>query len=112
MTEQQLQHRITIERQLVTQLIQVAQAHNYELRAVDDGEERLKVATTQQALDAVFSVDESSIFFKHPEEPKAHCARIVLGNDGYDAIADHSQGGKWDAVMAEMDAFADTLCPN
>ena len=112
MTESQLQERIATERCLVAKLIEVAQAHGYALRAVDDGEERVKIVTTDQALDAVFSVEESTIFFHHPDEPKSHCARIVLGNDGYDAIADHSQGGKWDAVMAEVDTFADTLCPN
>ena len=111
MTNEQLQARIAIERRLVEKLIEVAQAHGYALTKVYDGEERVKVATKNEAMAAVFSVDESVIYFKHPDEPKGHCAVIVLGNDGWDAIADQSQGGKWDYVMAEVDTFADTLCP-
>ena len=109
MTESQLNARMDMERNVVSKLLQVAKAHGYAVVKVDDGEEVHKVTTDEQAMDAVFAVDEATIRFKHPDEPKTHCAVIVLGNDGWDAIADASVGEKWDAVMEEMNQYTDTL---
>jgi hypothetical protein len=39
----------------------------------------------------------------------AHVACIVLGNDGYDAISDHSQGPDWDDVMKISSEYCDKL---
>ena len=102
--------RQDIERKVITHLIQAAQAAGYALVAVDDGEARVRVTTEAEALEAVFSVDESRIIFKHPEEEKGHCAVIVLGNDGWDCVADSSVGGRWDAVIEANAVFAETLC--
>ena len=109
-TQKQLEARMNMERRMVRRLIRTAKVHGYAVTKVNDGEEIVKCSTETEAMDAVFAVDESHIYFKHPEEPKGHCAFIVLGNDGWDAIADNSMGGKWDAVMAEMDAYSDKLC--
>jgi hypothetical protein len=109
-TQKQLEARMNMERRLVRRLIRTAKVHGYAPVWVDDGEEMQRLTTERAAMDAVFAVDESRMGFKHPEEPKSHCAVIVLGNSGWDAIADSSMGGKWDAVMAEMDAYSDKLC--
>lgn len=110
MTEKQLLARIAMEKRLVAKLLEVAKAHGYECVAVDDGEERIPVDSDADAMEAVFAVDESCVYFIHPQEKARHVAFIVLGNDGWDAIADCSTGGKWDAVMAEMNDFSDKLC--
>jgi hypothetical protein len=102
--------RIEVERKIVSNLIQVATAAGYALHCVDDGEERVRVSTEAEALEAVFAVDESTIRFKHPEEPKSHCAVIVLGNGGWDCVADASMGDRWDAVIEANAVFADTFC--
>lgn len=104
-----IEKRIQIERQVVRHLIRTAKKHGYDVRAVDNGEERIKVSTESEAMEHVFSVDESSISFKHPDEPKGHVAVIVLGNDGWDAIANYSEGGLWDAVMQESNEYTDKL---
>lgn len=104
-----IEQRMETERKVVSHLIQTAQKHGYNLTSVDNGEERIKLSTEQEAMEHVFSVDESHIFFKHPEEPKGHCAFIVLGNDGWDAVCDHSCGPGWDAVMEENAKFSDAL---
>ena len=103
--------RIDIERKVITHLIQTAAAAGYALVSVDDGEALVRVTTEAEALDAVFSVDESKIIFKHPDEPKGHCAVIVLGNDGWDAVADSSVSRRWDAVIEANAVFADTFTP-
>lgn len=101
--------RQKVERMVVSHLIQTAAQHGYAVTKVYDGEEFEKCTTEAQAMDVVFSVDDSRIYFKHPDQEKGHCAVIVLGNDGWDAIADHSTGDKWDDVMTEVDEYVDRL---
>jgi hypothetical protein len=106
----QIAARQDIERKVIAHLIQVATAAGYALHCVDDGEERVRVSTEAEALEAVFAVDESTIRFQHPDEPKSHCAVIVLGNDGWDCVADASMGDRWDAVIEANAVFAETFC--
>jgi hypothetical protein len=87
----------------------VAKAHGYTLARIWDGEVYEYPDNDEDAVSAVFSVDDCRMVFKHPDEVKAHCAVIVLGNGGWDCIADSSMGGKWDAVMAEMNEYCDKL---
>ena len=108
--EPKIAARMEVERKVIANLIQLAQAAGYELRAVNDGEERVRVSTEAEALEVVFSVDESLITFKHPEEPKAHCAVIVLGNDGWDCVSDASMGDRWDKVIQANADYADQFC--
>ena len=105
-----IEQRIAIEKRLVRKLIRIAKASGYKLTKVYDSEEMVKVSTESAAMDAVFSVDESSIYFKRDDQPKGHCAVIVLGNDGWDAIADASMGEGWDDVMEQVSAYGDKLC--
>lgn len=105
-----MKKRIAQERKMVRFLISTAKAHGYELVWVDDGEERYKPTSEKAVMDAVFAVDECRIGFKHPDEQKSHSAVIVLGNSGWEAIADNSMGGLWDAVIKECDAYSDKLC--
>ena len=109
-SQKQLDQRMALERKIVRHLIRTAKQHGYALTKVYDGGENVKCKTESAAMDAVFSVDESTIYFKHPDQPKGHCAVIVLGNDGWDAIADSSLGEGWDAVMKQCDAYSDKLC--
>lgn len=101
--------RIAIERRIVRHLIRTAKAHGYALTRVWDGGEMVPATGERAALDAVFSVDESIVYFKHPDEPKGHCAVIILGN-GVDCVPDSSIGARWDIVMEESAEYADKLC--
>lgn len=109
-TDQKLRARMAMERKVVRHLIRTAKDHGYAVTKVYDGECMVKVAGETEAMDAVFSVDESRIYFKQPDQPKGHCAVIVLGNDGWDSIADNSQGEGWDEVMKACDEYSDKLC--
>lgn len=64
--------------------------------------------TEDEVMDTVFSVDESTICFK---KGKMSCfAYIVLGNDGYDCIADNSCSGEFGGIMeTEVDPFCEDL---
>jgi hypothetical protein len=104
-----IENRMAQERSAVRHLIRTAKAHGWRPAFVFDGEEYESCWTEAEAMDLVFSVDESRLIFKHPDHPKDHCAVVVLGNSGAEAIADHSQGAGWDEVMAEVSNFTDTL---
>jgi hypothetical protein len=109
---QTIKKRQTIERKVVRHLIRTAKKHGWDAFAVDDGEERVKCRTEKDVMDAVFAVDEATIRFKYElayVHSAVHCAVIVLGNDGYDAIADCSIGKGWDDVMQESSRYCDTL---
>lgn len=108
-TQQQLDKRMAQERQVVRHLIRTAKQHGYQVVKVDDGEEVHKVSTEKAAMDAVFAVDDSTIRFKHPDEPKSHCAVIVLGNSGPECIADASMGPMWDVVMANVWGYCEEM---
>jgi hypothetical protein len=101
--------RMATERQVVRHLIRTAKKHGFALTRVYDGGESAKCSDEAAAMEVVFSVDESIIYFKHPDQPKGHCAVIVLGNDGWDAIADCSVGELWDEVTQECNEYADKL---
>lgn len=105
----QLTKRMAIERKVVRHLIRTAKQHGYAVTKIFDGEEMVKCKTETEVMDTVFSVDECTIYFKRPDQAKGHCAVIILGNDGWDAIADNSIGEGWDDVIKECDAYSDKL---
>lgn len=104
-----VEKRINTERKVIRHLLSVAWRHGYALTRVWNGECNEYPKTEEQALDEVFSVDECTMRFKHPDQPKSHCAVIVLGNSGWDCIADCSEGEGWDQVMSVMTAYCDRL---
>lgn len=112
-TQAQLDKRMAMERDVVAKLIQTAIAAGWTLRGVDDGEEFIATDTEAEAMEHVFSVDESTIFFKKLiDGKKIGCSCfIVLGNDGWDCIADHSVQAAFNAEVTDvMDAYTDALC--
>lgn len=87
-----VEKRQKIERKIIRHLIRTMKANNWNLLWVHNGEEKIQLSTETEALDHVFSVDESTIAFqKIANDSKiTRSAYIVLGNDGWDCIADHS----------------------
>lgn len=95
-----VKQRQEIERKVVRKLIRDMKAAGWEITRINDGgepdEDTLDPNETE-AMDTVFSVDESTIYFHKsfpigPSNGMTHFAQIILGNDGWDCIADHSCG--------------------
>lgn len=105
--------RQEVERKVVHHLVREMKAAGWEAYRVFDGEEFEKTATETEVMDTVFSVDEAVIWFRKGDLKRV--ASIVLGNDGYDAIADSScsradiPGDDFEAVMEKVYAYAETL---
>lgn len=109
-----IEKRIAMEHKVVAKLVEVAKAAGWAAVAVHDGERRVPCTTFEDVEGAVFSVDECHIIFLLPR-PDLNSVRqlvqIVLGNDGYDCIADHSDSddGFVANVMDPMQDYCDGL---
>jgi hypothetical protein len=101
-----LHERMRIERAVVWNLGQHLKANGFEVVGVDDGgDEKIKVNDVKAAMEEIFAVDEASLFVRK-EGFKTHSIFIVLGNDGWDAIADYGYTeGDPDQFQATMEAF-------
>lgn len=113
-----VEKRMEIERRVVRHLIRSMKAAGWRVAAVDDGDVT-KVNTEEEAMDAVFAVDEARIgFMKETESGTVlRTAYIVLGNDGWDCICDHSCSNAgiaeddFEKVMDEVvTPYCDKIC--
>lgn len=113
-----VEKRMEIERRVVRHLIRSMKAAGWRVFAVDDGDV-VKVNTEEEAMDAVFAVDEASIVFKKESGVGTvrRTAYIVLGNDGWDCICDHSCSNAgiaeddFEKVMDEVvTPYCDKIC--
>lgn len=112
-----------VERRIVAHLIAHMQKRGWQLHSVNDGEDVVPVSDTKSAMEAVFSVDESSLRFWRPwaqeqkaigpealynqynEHPHIHGVLLVAGN-GVDIISDWNfKRNDTDGFSAAMEAF-------
>jgi len=107
-----LEKRQEVERKVVRHLIREMKKAGWIVVLIDDGGECDKDTLNPnetEAMDAVFAVDEARIYFRKNcgSKGKMHWVFIVLGNDGWDAICDHSCGSThtmddFEKVMTEQ----------
>lgn len=99
--------RIKLERAIVNLLISELAKDGFLPVAVDDGGELVKTPNAKKAINAVFAVNDSWLYFK--KGSKQHGVMLVGGN-GEDIISDWDF---WrddaDGFNAAMDKFVDTL---
>lgn len=111
-----LEKRIDMERKVVRNLVREMKKAGWIAINVFDGEETIPVINEAGVMENVFAVDEARIVFRKavvPLAPMRRCAVIVLGNDGYDCIADCSVSNdliKADDFSAVMDGPVADYC--
>lgn len=110
-----VEKRIEIEKKVVRKLVREMKAAGWMPINVYDGEETVPVSTETEVLDNVFAVDDSRIVFRKvvvPLAPMRRSAVIVLGNGGWDCIADHSLSAdhKYDDFVKVMDEVIYPYC--
>ena len=109
------EQRSEIERKIVAFLFNTMARHDWRVDYIFDGGDNVRYAdwTETAVLDTVFSVDESLIRFM--KSAMRRSVRIILGNDGYDCIADHSLSDTYqieddfEVVMKLVDAYSNSL---
>lgn len=90
-----VEQRIAIERKIVRHLIRSAKNEGWWLSTIDDGgepDEDIITPNETEAMEAVFAVDEATLYFRKDTTSPAHAVRIILGNDGNDCICDYTYG--------------------
>ena len=110
-----VKERAEVERKIVAHLFTTMAAYGWNVDYIFDGEYNVRYAdwTETAVLDTVFSVDESLIRFM--KSAMRRSVRIILGNDGYDCIADHSLSDTYqieddfEVVMKLVDAYSTSL---
>jgi len=110
-----VKERSEIERKIVAFLFNTMAAYGWNVDYIFDGEYNVRYADWTEAavLDTVLSVDESLIRFM--KSAMRRSVRIILGNDGYDCIADHSLSDTYqieddfEVVMKLVDAYSNSL---
>lgn len=106
----QLKMRIAGEKRVVFELIEWLRLRSFLCVGVDDGEEYYPTNTTVEAMEHVFSVDDSTLRFEHVGTSRQHSVLIVLGNSPEEVIADwgYTEGDP-DGFNAAVDQFIDQL---
>ena len=114
-----VEQRIEIEKKVLRHLIRSMKGNGWVVVRIDDGGEEDEDTidpNETEAMDAVFAVDECVIYFRKQVSAtvgKTHYAQIVLGNDGWDCIADHSYAAdgsdNFNTIMDEVQDYADKL---
>lgn len=97
-----------LERKVITHMVEKLKEAGWLPYFVDYGDGAGEPAwNLEQVLEEVFAVEESKVLFMKGHVTKS--VLIVLGNDGYDCIADHSLGGDFEEVMDEVQKYAESL---
>lgn len=106
-----------IERRVIIKLVAEMTKAGWEVIYVNDGEENEEAKSIDDILAVVDSVDEAWIYFHKMLTPNlgaTHWVQIVLGNDGYDCIADYSFGLREDddfssVMIRQVDPYIEKL---
>ena len=89
-----------LERRIVAALVAYLAVHGFKVQCVDDGGERCPAGNVKQAMETVFSVNDSRVYFKKAE--RTHWV-LLIGGNGIDIISD------WDYTPGDPDGFNDTM---
>jgi len=102
--DQPILGRVKLERRIVLSMIEHLVEQGFVLVEASDGEERIKPKDNMEAMEHVFGVDESHLYFQKPGF-KSHWIFLVHGN-GVDIISDYSfTNGDPDGWCKVMDVF-------
>ena len=111
------QQRIEVERKIVAFLFNTMAQHGWQVDYIFDGCDNVRYAewTVDAVLNTVFSVDEATIsFVKSTGRGRIRrVVNIILGNDGWGCVNDHSLSNpnnpddNFEDVMQLVDTFAE-----
>lgn len=82
-----IEERQSIERKVVRHLFKTMKQHGWYVCNVWDGETLTHVTGCKEAMALIFNLDECQVRFE--KAGRRHSVYLVLGNDGYDVVADY-----------------------
>lgn len=94
-----------LERRIVANLIAHLESNGFHVTSVYDGEEDIKVTDMKSAMELIFNLDDSRVYFSAGPTADDHSVVLVLGN-GIDVVSDWTfTEGDPDKFYAVMDQF-------
>lgn len=75
----------------IRQAIRNLRAAGWCLSYVDDGRDRVRVDTENEALDAILAVEDARLFLVNRATGLISWVRFVMGNDPDEVICDHGE---------------------
>lgn len=91
-----------IERRIVWDLLHHLERSGFTIHSVHDGDDELKVATKEQAMEEMFNLDDCHLFFVKEGAEGARWLRLVFGNGyGEECISDYGMSpvAGWNEAM-------------
>lgn len=109
MTTPEIAHRQQIERTIIKLIVENAISKGYSISGFD-GEDDIFQRLTDPAeiMKNMMHVDEETLNFHRPNGTYAGFVFLVYGNDGYDAIADHTASDEMADILHRAVIYANT----
>jgi hypothetical protein len=95
-----------VERRIVWNLLKHLNANGWLPHVVFDGEDQVPATTPEAAMDAIFSVDDSTLILINANDSKLRHGVQLIGGNGVDIISDYNYSADGsDNFEAVMEAF-------
>lgn len=102
-------HRQKIERTIVETIVHEAIRKGYSISGFDQEEDIfLRETDPAEIMKLVMTTDEDTLTFHRPDGTYAGFVFLVYGNDGYDAIADHTATDEIADILHRAVIYANT----
>lgn len=94
--------RVNLEARCIRYALRALKAKGWTITGVNDGQDLIRTSLESAAIEAIFSVDNSSVYFQHKSGKRGRFD-VVLGN-GIDVIPDCSPN-IWPIISTAYDHF-------
>jgi len=114
-TTQDIRNRIAVEARIVRKLIRNGVTNGWEVCVDDGSDDELIRGTQNELMEGVFAVEEAHLYFRKSINCRMVrcCVWLVMGNDGFDVMADYSVHPAFEAeITGPVDAYVDSLIPS
>lgn len=101
--------RIAIEKTIVSMIVSDAIEHGCKVSVNNGDEDSPILGDYADIMKEVLHTDEEVLFF-HKDGKKVGMVLLVYGNDGWDAIADHSANYITTQILTRAEAYALSEC--
>ena len=102
--------RQMIEKGIAKRVVRAAIEAGYTVSLWDGGEWTVKRSSKlPEVIRAMFTVDEESLEFRNAEGGLIGTVWMVYGNDGFDAISDHTATDTMERLLVDANKYAESM---
>jgi hypothetical protein len=102
--------RLSMERRVALTLVRDVLAAGHSISVYDGGDfAALRCRDKRRIMASLASTDEDTLFIRDAAGNNLGVVTLVYGNDGWDVISDHTDTPAMNALLANVNAYADAL---